>query len=63
MAVGSELGTTNTVIAAAQAGRPTVTPNTGGLRKHRSAGLSPPRERLVSHQAGQALNPTAPLTA
>jgi molecular chaperone DnaK len=59
-AVGIDLGTTNSVIAAVVNGRPTVLPNAEGSRSTPSvAGLTEQGERLVGEPAGRQaiLNP------
>ena len=60
MAVGIDLGTTNSVIAATEAGQPTVIPNAEGSRTTPSVvGFTPQGERLVGQLARRQaiLNP------
>jgi molecular chaperone DnaK len=60
IAVGIDLGTTNSVIAATEAGKPTVTPNTEGSRTTPSVvAFTPQGERLVGQLARRQaiLNP------
>jgi len=59
-AVGIDLGTTNSVIAATEAGKPTVVPNAEGSRTTPSVvAFTPHGERLVGQLAGRQaiLNP------
>src|SRR5207344_3340417 len=60
VAVGIDLGTTNSVIAATEAGKPTVIPNAEGARTTPSVvGFTPQGERLVGQLARRQaiLNP------
>src|ERR1700684_2725497 len=60
VAVGIDLGTTNSVIAATEAGKPTVVPNTEGSRTPPSVvAFTPQGERLVGQLARRQaiLNP------
>jgi molecular chaperone DnaK len=65
-AVGIDLGTTNSVIAAFEGGQPTVIPNAEGSRTTPSVvAYTPTGERLVGHLARRqaALNPDGTITS